>query len=332
MPRISILLPARNAAATLDACLRSITRQTENSWECVLVDDGSTDATAAIARAAADADGRFRLVSTPPRGLVAALNRGVAHCRSALVARMDADDLMHRERLAAQADMLDGNPALSAVGTHVRLFPRSSVSSRLREYEGWLNGMRSDQDIRRDTFVECPIAHPTLMMRREMAALGYADRDWPEDYDLVLRALASGMRIGVVTRRLLAWRNGAGTLSRTDPRYGLDRFTACKAHFIATGFLASTATYVLWGYGSTGRNLRRALAAYGKTPSHIVEVKRGRIGQRIHAADVVPIGRLPDLRGDRVVVSVAREGPRAEIRGAMASIGFAEGIDYICAA
>jgi hypothetical protein len=260
------------------------------------------------------------------------LNSGLEQCRGAFVARMDADDLMHRERLAAQADALDGNPALSAVGSHVRLFPRSSVSSRLREYEAWLNGMRSDDDIRRDAFVECPIAHPTLMMRREVAAWGYTDREWPEDYDLVLRVLASGRRVGVVTRRLLAWRNGAGTLSRTDPRYGLDRFTACKAHFIATAFLASTATYVLWGYGSTGRELRRALAAHGKTPSHIVEVKRGRIGQRIHAADVIPICRLPGLRGERVVVSVAREGPRTEIRGAMSSMGFAEGIDYICAA
>jgi glycosyltransferase involved in cell wall biosynthesis len=331
-PRISILLPARNAATTLGACLRSIQRQTEQSWECILVDDGSTDATGAIAAAAQEKDPRFRVISTPPLGLVAALNEGLRHCTAPLIARMDADDLMHRARLGAQAGALDANSALSAVGSHVRLFPRSSVSPRLREYEHWLNRLQSEHDVYRDAFVECPIAHPTLMMRREMAALGYADPGWPEDYDLVLRARAAGHRIGVVARRLVAWRNGAGTLSRTDPRYAIERFTDCKAHFLAAGFLAETATYVLWGYGSTGRALRRALITRGKTPSHIVEVKRERIGQRIHGAEVIAHTRMAELRGRPIVVSVARIGPRTEVREALAMLGFVEGQGFVCAA
>lgn len=239
---------------------------------------------------------------------------------------------MHRDRLAAQAAALDADAALSAVGCHVRLFPRSSLSPRLVEYETWLNGLTSPDDVRRDAFVECPIAHPTLMMRREMAILGYEDRGWPEDYDLLLRALAAGHRVGVVRRRLLAWRNGPQTLSRTDPRYALDRFTACKAHYLARSFLAGRETYVLWGYGSTGRSLRRALAPLGRTPSHIVEVKTGRIGQRIHGADVVPHDGVAALRGTPIVVSVARPGPRSEIRGVLTSLGFVEGTDYVCAA
>jgi Glycosyl transferase family 2 len=263
---------------------------------------------------------------------VSALNEGLRDCTAPLTARMDADDVMHRERLTAQARVLDENPALSAVGSHVRLFPRSSLSPRLREYEHWLNGMRSDGDVRRDAFIECPVAHPTLMMRSNIAALAYRERDWPEDYDLILRALAAGMRIGVVPRRLVGWRNGTDTLSRTDPRYGIDRFTACKAHFLAHGFLRAAPTYVLWGYGSTGRALRRALVVHSKAPSHIVEVKSGRIGQRIHGAFVVPHTGVAELRGERIVVSVARAGPRAEIRAALAALGFVEGQDFVCAA
>jgi glycosyltransferase involved in cell wall biosynthesis len=296
------------------------------------VDDGATDDTAAIAQSAARADSRLVVVSTPPCGLVPALTEGLAHCRAPLVARMDADDVMHRERLAAQAALLDGRPGLSAVGCHVRLFPRDALSPRLREYEAWLNGMRSEDDIAREAFVECPVAHPTLMMRREVSALGYADRGWPEDYDLVLRALEAGMRVGVVARRLLGWRKGTGTLSRTDPRYALDRFTACKAHYLAAGFLCRAATYVLWGYGGTGRALRRALAAHGKTPSHIVEVKRGRIGQRIHGAPVIPHTALAALDAGPIVVSVAREGPRSEVRRVLSSMGRVDGVDYVCAA
>jgi glycosyltransferase involved in cell wall biosynthesis len=331
-PRISVLLPVRNAASTLPACLASLVRQTEPAWECIVVDDGSEDATRSIADAAARCDGRFIVLSTPPRGIVAALNDGLTRCRAPLVARMDGDDVTCRERLAAQTAALDGNPELAAVGCHVRLFPRASLSPRLREYEAWLNGMQSADDVSRDAFVECPIAHPTLMMRREMAALGYRDGDWPEDYDLVLRALGCGMRIGVVPRRLLAWRNGPATLSRIDARYGVDRFTACKARYLAAGFLRDAERYVLWGYGSTGRTLRRALAAEGRMPSHIVEIKRSRLGQRIHGAEVVPHTTLPSLPGLLIVVSVARAGPRAEIRNVLAAMGFEEGRDFVCAA
>lgn len=331
-PRISILLPARDAARTIGSCLESIARQTEPSWECIVVDDGSRDATGAVARARAACDPRFRVVPVPPRGLVAALNEGLAQCRAPLIARMDADDLMRRGRLAAQAAELDRDASLAAVGSHVRLFPRGRLSPRMAEYEAWLNGMRTADDVARDAFVECPVAHPTLMMRRTLAALAYADRGWPEDYDLLLRALAAGMRVGVVPRRLVAWRDGSGRLSRTDARYGLDRFTECKAHYLAAGFLAGAREYVLWGYGRTGRALRRALALRGKAPSHIVEVKASRLGQRIHGAPVIPHGALATVRGRRILVSVARAAPRDEIRAVLNAAGFVEGADYLCTA
>ncbi len=331
-PRISILLPARDAAPTLHACLRSIARQTERSWECVLVADGSTDETATVARLFAEGEARVRVVTTPPGGLIAALNEGLRHCRAPLVARMDADDVMHRDRLRIQAEALDQGPMLAAVGCRVRLFPRRSLSPRLREYETWLNGLQSAADVARDAFIECPVAHPTLMMRRDVAADGYVDRGWPEDYDLVLRALARGRRIGVVPHRLIGWRNGPNSLSRRDPRYALERFTTCKAHFLSSGFLAAHTSYVLWGYGATGRTLRRALALHDRIPSHIIEVKRSRIGQRIHGAEVVPDTAVAALRGRPIVVSVARAGPRSIIRAALARAGFVEGEDFVCAA
>src|SRR5688572_18672539 len=124
IPLVSVLLPAYNAAATVGACLRSIQRQALAGWECIVVDDGSTDGTAAIARRFARSDTRFRLVCAPHRGLVAALNGGLGHCRGTFVARMDADDLMHRTRLGEQAALLEAAPDLSGAGCHVRFFPR----------------------------------------------------------------------------------------------------------------------------------------------------------------------------------------------------------------
>jgi hypothetical protein len=245
---------------------------------------------------------------------------------------MDADDLMHRERLALQAAALDADPTLDAVGCHVRLFPRRALGDGMRAYQTWLDGIDSPESVHREAFVECPIPHPTLMIRREvLCAHGYRDPGWPEDYDLVLRLLDAGHRLGVVPRRLLSWRHAPGRLSQRSPVYAADRFVACKAAFLAASFLKDRDDYILWGYGGTGRALQRGLRERGKRPSAIVELHPGRIGNAIHGAPVIH----PDALGgpDRhLVVSVAGAEARGLIRGELARRGWREGRDFVCAA
>jgi glycosyltransferase involved in cell wall biosynthesis len=332
-PRVSVLLPVFDAADTLAACLRSIERQTLREWECVVVDDGSGDGSAAVARRFAAADARFRVAPGPHRGLVAALSRGLALCRAPLVARMDADDLMQRERLALQLAALEARPALAGVACRVRLFPRRALGPGMRAYESWLNGIDSPRRVREEAFVECPVAHPALALRTPLLrAFGYRERGWPEDYDLVLRLLAAGHEIDVVPRRLVAWRQGEDRLSRTSAVYAAARFTACKAHFLAQGLLAGSDQYVLWGYGGTGRALARALREHGKRPGAIVEVHPRRLGKRILGAPVIPPEALRERPPEPLLVSVAGAGPRAQIRAWLAGLGLRESVDYVCAA
>ena len=332
-PLLSVLLPAFNAAPTLPSCLRSLQRQTERCWRCVVVDDGSRDDTLRCLREVAARDDRFEVVSGPHRGLVEALNRGLRRCTGRYVARMDADDLMHGERLAAQLRLLEAAPRLAAVGCHVRIFPRADLSDGRRAYERWLNSIDSARRVREEAFVECPIAHPTLMVRRAvLEELGYRDQGWPEDYDLLLRLLAAGHDVGVVPRRLLCWRDSPNRLSRTSPAYALEQFTACRAAFLASGLLAPAETYVLWGYGETGRALRRALLVHGKRPAFIVELHLGRLGKLIHGAPVISPENLPSHRGLPIVVSVAGREPRRQIRAALGEMGFDELRDFVCAA
>lgn len=332
-PAVSVLLPARDAGATIRHALRSVQRQRLPQWECIVVDDGSSDDTAGEVSRAAAGDPRIHLIRTAPRGLVPALTTGLHACRAPLVARMDADDLMHRDRLAAQRQALDTGPALGAVGCHVRLFPRGHLTDGRRDYEAWLNAHRTAADVRRDRFVECPIAHPTLMIRRPvLLEHGYRDEGWPEDYDLVLRLAEAGVALGVVPRRLLLWRDRPDRLSRVDGRYSLERFTACKAAGLARGFLRDRASFALWGYGGTGKALARALALLGHRPSCILEVHPGRVGQRIAGVPVLGLEALDGLRGLPIVASVAGAGPRAEIRAHLAARGFVEERDFVVAA
>ena len=138
--------------------------------------------------------------------------------------------------------------------------------------------------------------------------------------------------VGVVARRLLAWREAPARLSRTAPASAQERFTECKAAFLATGFLAAADECVLWGYGDTGRALRRSLLAHAKRPSHIVELHPGRLGQRIHGAEVIPPDALPELPKRPIVTSVAGAEARSRIRAALDAMGFRETRDYVCAA
>jgi len=332
-PLVSILLPAFNAAATLPVCVRSIERQSERRWECVIVDDGSDDDTLACARAQAAHDQRFVVVARRHAGLVATLNAGLDHCRARYVARMDADDIMHSQRLAAQMTALDTNPGWAGVGSHVRIWPRRHLQEGWRAYELWLNRIDSTSQVRTEAFVECPIVHPTLMMRRAiLVQAGYRECDWPEDYDLLLRLLAAGHEIGVVPRRLLCWRDSAQRLTRTCSRYAIDRFAPCKAAFLAASFLATADAYILWGFGHTGRALRRALLAHGKQLAYLVDVHPGRRGNRIHGAPVIAFDALPGVPRLPIVASVAGEKPRREIRAALRGMGFEEMRDFVCAA
>lgn len=333
-PQLDVLVPARNAAATLRAALASIQSQTFRHWRCVVVDDGSSDETAAILASVSAQDGRFHVVSGRGAGIVSALSIGLKQCTAPFVARMDADDLSHRRRFAAQLQLFERDPGLSAVGSHVRLFPTRELSGGMKNYERWLCSVVDASSLQREAFVESPVAHPSLMFRTDTLKLfGYADRGWPEDYDLILRMLDARHRLSVVPERLLYWRESRSRLSRTSPVCAQDRIVACKAHYLAQGFLRDSGKYVLWGYGDTGKQLASALSDHGKTPSLVVELHPGRIGQRICGAPVVHPDALGTQRAEsKIIASVAGAGPRQEIRAALDRFGYREGADYVCAA
>jgi glycosyltransferase involved in cell wall biosynthesis len=336
-PRVSVLLPVRDALPFLGDCLASLAAQSLGDFEVVAVDDGSRDGSHELLAATARRDRRLRLLRQPRRGLVAALNRGLAACRAPYVARLDADDLAARRRLELQAAALDVDPELGVLSCRVRHFPSSAVGRGFRIYERWLNRLVSHEQIVRERFIESPLPHPSVMARRRVlqGAGGYRDRGWPEDYDLWLRLAAAGIRFAKLPRCLVGWRAHAGRLTHTDRRYAVERFLACKAHHLARGPLAGRQP-VIWGAGQTGRRLAKHLEREGFRPAAFVDIDPQKIGGSLRRRPVLAADELPRLLADLdrplVVTAVSSRGARALIRARLENWGLQEGVGFWCAA
>jgi glycosyltransferase involved in cell wall biosynthesis len=334
-PRVSVLLPVRDAHATLPACLDSLAAQTLADHELVAVDDGSRDGSGAYLRSRAALDRRIRVVASPPRGLVHALGLALGAARAPLVARLDADDVAHPERLRLQAERLEGDPSVDVLGCRVAAaaLPGAELGAGMRAYVEWVNGLVDHEAMARDRFVESPIVHPSVAMRR--AALqrlgGYRAFDGPEDYDLWLRAFDAGLRFAKLGQTLLEWRDSPERLTRSDARYSAEAFLRLKVESLTRGPLARRPA-VVWGAGPIGKALARALVGAGRKVAAFVEVDARKIGRTIHGATVVGVEAAADFPGALHLAAVGQPGARARIREEAGRLGLIDGRDLLAIA
>lgn len=330
--RCSILLPFRDGAATLDACLDSIQQQTMSDFELLAVDDGSTDASAALVRARAAQDPRVCLLQPGRVGLVAALDHGLAQATSPLIARMDADDLMVPQRLELQCRFLDEQAAVALVGTQVELFSAAPIRAGYREYVRWQNGCCAPDQIASQIYVESPLAHPSVMFRRDvvMAAGGYLDGDFPEDYELWLRLNRAGHRLAKVPQVLLRWRERSDRLSRVDPRYSRPAFDRLRARYlVGEPALRAARELVIWGAGHRTRQRVKLLLERGVQPIAWIDIDPKKIGQRVWGLPVHPPVWLDRTPPPFVLVYVASHGAREQIAVQLDARGYRVGVDYL---
>ncbi|HET6438458.1 MAG TPA: glycosyltransferase [Anaeromyxobacter sp.] len=334
MPRVAVLLPARNAARTVRAAAVSILRQTERDLALLCVDDGSADSTAEVLLRLAARDRRVQVLLGGGEGIARALERGRMACDAEVIARMDADDVAHPRRLALQLEALRAVPDLAAVGGRVRLFPRRAVREGMRRYAAWLNGLVTPELVARDLLVEAPLVHPAAAIRAEAlsAAGGWRDGPFPEDYDLWLRLAARGGGLSNVAALVLDWREGPERLTRTDPRYGLDRHAALKCRHLAAHVLGRRREVVLWGAGETGKAFADALRAEGVGVGAFLEVDPRKVGRTVRGAKVHPFAEASRFRGVPILVAVGAPGARELIRAELSRMGLHELHDYLCVA
>jgi glycosyltransferase involved in cell wall biosynthesis len=276
---VSVVVPAFNAEATIDETLASVRAQTHRLLDIIVVDDGSTDATAERARRHAGEDSRVRVISQENGGVASARNRGLQEAWGAYVAIIDSDDLWRPSKIARQLRAMQSRPGIGLVYTWSAIIDEHSQVQTLSgnlHHEGdvlaqlcFCNfiGNGSSPLMRRDHALEAGGFDPSLRAR---AAQGC------EDWKLYVR-LAERCDFAVVRDFLTGYRQTSGNMSsdglqmlRSDrivrdeiaerhPEYWLE-LQKGRAHYLEYVFLRSMAM----GRYSTARAVWSELRSHGR--------------------------------------------------------------------
>lgn len=183
MPKVSVLIPVFNNEKYLKRAVDSILCQTYSDFELIIIDDGSSDSSFQILSMYSDA--RLKIYSRANRGMVATRNELIALSSGDLVAIMDADDISHPRRIAAQVEFLEANPDVGAVGTRGRFIDPDGDD--LADFNDCLT---HDQITQALMATALGIINPSSMIRRAVLADVGSYRSeftYSDDLDMWLR-------------------------------------------------------------------------------------------------------------------------------------------------
>jgi glycosyltransferase involved in cell wall biosynthesis len=333
---VSVLMPVYNAEASLQEALHSIQHQTYSDLDILVWNDGSTDRSAAILDAAAKTDPRIRVLGTSTNmGIVAALNGLLAAASTPLLARMDADDIMHPQRIEKQVALLEQYPKCGLVSSLVEHGGDAVSQKGYAEHIAWLNTLLTPEDILLNRFIESPLAHPSVLFRANLVQQlgGYRQGDFPEDYELWLRWLSAGVEMRKVPEPLLIWNDPPGRLSRTSAYCSPEAFSRIKAVYLAKEINRIAATRYIWlcGAGRITRKRSNYLLQQGISIAGYIDVNPALSGKTAGGFPVIAPQQIPPPESCVVISYITNRGARTEIARMLEEKGFANGKDYILA-
>ncbi len=331
-PEISILMPFHNAAETIRECVDSTLAQTFTNFEVIAVNDFSDDESVNVLQSYNDP--RIKIIDNKQQGLVCALNLGLGYCLAPLVARMDADDIMHLQRLEKQYQFMREHHDVVLVSSRAEKFPASNIRAGFKEYMRWQNSVVNNEDIRNQVYIESPFVHPSVMFRRDsvIAAGAYREGDFPEDYELWLRLLHQDYRMEKLPEVLLDWRESEHRLSRVSPAYSRQAFDRVRVEYLAKDRRIHDRRLAFWGAGRKTRQRAQLLINKGFTPEVWIDVDASKIGKRYNGAEVVEpdwLDRTGETEKPFVLNYVTNHGVRDMCREYLDGLNYRLGKDYL---
>lgn len=216
MPAVSVIMPAYNVAPYIGAALESVLAQTFRDFEVLVVDDGATDESAAIAAAFVARDPRVRLLQKVNGGLSSARNHALRHSAGALLALLDSDDLWDPEYLEAQVAILRDRQEIAVVTGNGRFLEGRHDGEPARPFPD----LRPEPDLTTMLGDETSVFIMSIFRREVYEAVGDFDESMRsnEDYDYWLRAALAGFRFARNDRPLGRYRQRDDSLSASEER------------------------------------------------------------------------------------------------------------------
>lgn len=200
---VSVIVPCYNYGNFLGETLSCLGRQRHAHWECIIVDDGSTDNTKEVAASFTALDARYRYVHQANAGLSAARNKGLAECRGAFVQLLDADDLIHPDKLQLQLGLFDQHPEAAIVYGDALFFHTQTPGAYSKGRNGqphngtaYLKGSGTGPEmaerLSRDNFID--VSSP-LVRREVFEQVGPFDTSYKsyEDWQFWFRCAVAGL-------------------------------------------------------------------------------------------------------------------------------------------
>ena len=326
MDTVSIILPVYNGSTGIVRAIDSMLNQTFKDFELIIIDNGSTDDT--VDKINAFNDSRIKLLKLPKPNLVAALNHGIAHSTAKYIARMDADDWSHPDRLQLQVCFLQKNSRIGVVSSLVKYHGSREKNYGYYLHVEWLNEVISHDEIFLKRFQDSPLAHPSVMFRKSLVNEfgGYEEGNFPEDYELWLRWMSNGVRMAKIQKPLLHWHDSPNRLSRIHPAYSEEAFAKTKTKYFAKWFLSHFAENqpTIWICGK-GRIINRKVAfleAEGLKIAGFVDFKAN---SSSNGKPIINYQSIASLDNAFILSYVSDRVGKLKIHEFLTSQGFAEG-------
>jgi len=265
LPKVSILIPAFNEEAFIADCLISIVNQSYFSWEAIVVDDHSTDATFEIINGFQRKDKRFLGVKNKGKGIISALKTAYGLSSGEYITRMDADDLMRTNKIEVLLSGLlaKGDRHVAVGGVHY--FAEEKLKSGFKTYQNWLNQHTEKGTNFNDILKECVIPSPCWMLsRKDLDSINaFEENRYPEDYDLVFRMYAKGFQVVPTEELIHEWRDYETRTSKTSENYKDYTFTEIKWHYFEKLHHQKDKQLLVLGTGYRGKKLAKHLLKQG---------------------------------------------------------------------
>lgn len=270
-PKVSVLLPAYNAAEHLGKAITSILGQTFTDFELIIINDGSTDGTQELVKNFSDP--RIQVIHQENLGLPKALNAGIKASRGTYIARQDADDISLSERLEKQVDFLDAHPSYGLVGSWSQIMTPGGMTSR-QHLHPISNGQLQVRLLTNNQFV-----HSSVMMRASCLNITglYSENPEhfpPEDYDLWLK-FAQHFQVANLPEVLIQYLEVPTSISRTKELLIQTRAAVMSKNAIMALGIDQRNTHLVDTFieAINGRPIKFSLANYFKLQKLISNIK-----------------------------------------------------------